>query len=268
MESIRSLLGATVLGCALIGCSPQLRSAQGLPDDTSSEKQAKESEGLEQISPEELKQHADETAAEFTLPEEAQADGARLEVLAKYGHLDPKRLIDDKLLEQAVLFYDANVHRIANRKILTVIDYSKRSTDARMFIVNLESGKVRALRVSHGAGSDPEKDGWANPDKFSNVEGSHATSLGFFLTAETYYGKHGYSLRLDGLSKTNSNARARAIVIHGATYVKEATVIQGRSWGCPAVAMEVRDEVVNTLKGGSLIYSGVSKVGLVPLALL
>ena len=90
------------------------------------------------------------------------------------------------------------------------------------------------------------------------LAGSNASSLGYYMTAETYTGSHGYSLRLDGLSSTNSKVRSRAIVVHGADYVEEAAVIQGRSWGCPAVAMANRTTVINMIKGGSIIYAGLS----------
>lgn len=79
------------------------------------------------------------------------------------------------------------------------------------------------------------------------------TSLGFFITAETYYGSNGFSLRMDGKSTTNSNARSRAIVIHGADYVNQSSV--GRSWGCPALEMRFYQEVIEKVKGGALVYA-------------
>lgn len=176
--------------------------------------------------------------------------------LGSYQHLDPKRLVPNNLLAKAVLYYDANKSKIQNQNYLAVIDFSKKSTLTRFFIINLKSGEVWALHVSHGKGSDPGHDGIA--ESFSNVSGSNQSSLGFYKGAETYSGKHGYSLRLDGLSTTNSRARARAIVIHGADYVQESSVIQGRSLGCPAVSMSVRTEVINRLKNGAIIYAGLS----------
>ncbi|HWU45027.1 MAG TPA: murein L,D-transpeptidase catalytic domain family protein, partial [Bdellovibrio sp.] len=74
-----------------------------------------------------------------------------------------------------------------------------------------------------------------------------------------YDGSHGYSLSLDGLSSTNSNVRSRAIVVHGADYVSEADVIQGRSWGCPAVAMENRTKLIDMIKNGSIIYASATE---------
>ena len=137
---------------------------------------------------------------------------------------------------------------------MTVIDFAKRSSQNRFFVITIKTGSVWAIRTAHGKGSDAEHDGYA--EKFSNVPNSNASSLGAYIAAETYYGSHDLSLRLDGKSSTNSKARERAIVIHGASYVQEANVIQGRSWGCPAVSMPNRDKVVNTLKGGSLVFAG------------
>jgi hypothetical protein len=175
-------------------------------------------------------------------------------VKGNYSHLDPKGLIPDKLLNAAVTYYDANLSKIANKNYLSVIDFGQHSSKARFWVIEMSSGSVWAMHVAHGSGSDPNHDGYA--DRFSNTSGSNASSLGFYRAAETYSGKHGYSLRLDGLSTTNSNARRRAVVIHGASYVSEGNVKQGRSWGCPAVTMANRTKLINMIKGGSIIYGG------------
>jgi hypothetical protein len=95
---------------------------------------------------------------------------------------------------------------------------------------------------------------------FSNIEGSKMSSLGLYQTADTYYGSNGYSLRLRGLDAGfNDNALARAIVMHGAPYVSQAIAERlgrlGRSWGCPAVRPEVARAVIDTLKGGALLFA-------------
>lgn len=180
-------------------------------------------------------------------------DGDRAAILAKYDYLDPKKIVPSKALQNAVIFFDQNKSRIKNRNYITVIDYKQHSGKKRMYLININTGEVWNTYTSHGKGSDTNRDGIA--ERFSNVSGSNASSLGYFLTGETYYGQHGLSLRMDGLSSSNSNARSRAIVIHGAKYVTNSPVMQGRSWGCPAVAMEFRDRVVQLLKGGSLILS-------------
>jgi hypothetical protein len=173
--------------------------------------------------------------------------------LAKYANLDPNKIVPDKYLKAAVLYYDANLTKIKNKSYLSVIDYSKSSTTKRFFLINMTTGAVTAYHVAHGKGSDSNHDGYA--EKFSNVEGSNATSLGYYMTAETYSGSNGFSLRLDGLSSTNSNARSRAVVVHGADYVQDKNVIQGRSWGCPAFSQANKTAVINMIKGGSIIYA-------------
>lgn len=177
----------------------------------------------------------------------------KAQILAQYDHVDPTRLIPTKALEEALLYYHANKATLGNKNTLSIIDFGQSSTKKRWFIIDMVTGSVWNVHVSHGKGSDSNHDGFA--EKFSNVSGSNATSLGFYKTAETYQGKHGYSLRLDGLSETNSRARQRAIVVHGADYVKDKDVIQGRSWGCPAISLANYAKVINLIKGGSIIYA-------------
>jgi len=138
---------------------------------------------------------------------------------------------------------------------LAVIDFSLPSREERLWIFDLEKGRL-LLRdlVAHG-----ENSGSFKSTEFSNVEGSHQSSIGLFKASESYYGKHGYSLRLDGLEPgINDHARERAIVIHGADYVSDKWVNKygriGRSYGCPAVDNQVIREVVDNLKGGQLVF--------------
>jgi hypothetical protein len=170
-----------------------------------------------------------------------------------YAHLDPDKIVPKNLLEEAVNFYDVNLAKIKNKRVIGVIDYKQHNSRERYYIIDMESGRVETYLAAHGKNSDPDYDGYAT--KFSNTPDSNMTSLGFFLTAETYYGQNGYSLRLDGLSKTNSNARSRAIVIHGADYVSPGPKI-GRSYGCPALERRYHQDVIDLIKGGSLLYAG------------
>lgn len=180
-------------------------------------------------------------------------------ILKNYDFVDPEHVVPYKSLEYALLYFDKNKSKFKNTDYISVINFSQSSKEKRFYIISMKSGKVWAIRVAHGKGSDSDHDGYA--EKFSNTSGSNASSLGIYRTAETYTGKNGLSLRLDGLSSTNSRARSRAIVIHGASYVKEKSVIQGRSWGCPAVALENRDAVLKYLKNGSLLYIAVDNGG-------
>jgi hypothetical protein len=190
----------------------------------------------------------------------AAAEGAKsvpndafvLPALIKADTIDPKVL---KLALQAATC--ATQQGVVERpRTLTVIDYSRPSTKPRLWVVDLTTGDVLFEElVAHGQGSG---DNLAT--KFSDTPDSHQSSLGLFVTEETYTGKHGYSLRLAGLEDgVNSRARERAIVVHGAPYVSPGTVSTlgrlGRSWGCPALADAVARRVIDTIKDGSLIFS-------------
>jgi hypothetical protein len=144
----------------------------------------------------------------------------------------------------------------AHPETLTVIDYSRPSTERRMWVYDLRTHALLFDElVSHGRGS-----GKANATTFSNDPSSNKTSLGLFRTAETYTGHNGYSLRLDGLEPgVNDRARERAIVVHGAPYVNAATAkangYLGRSLGCPAVRPEIAHELIDAIKGGNLVFA-------------
>jgi hypothetical protein len=139
---------------------------------------------------------------------------------------------------------------------LTVIDYSKPSTEPRLWVFDVRTHALLFHElVSHGRGS-----GKTLATSFSNLAESNKTSLGLFRTAEAYVGHNGYSLRLDGLEKgVNDKARDRAIVVHGAPYVNAATAkangYLGRSLGCPAVRPEIARKLIDTVKGGGLIFA-------------
>lgn len=141
------------------------------------------------------------------------------------------------------------------KPILTVIDFTLPSTERRLWIIDLEKEEILLNTVvSHGRNS-----GNLMAEKFSNRPESYQSSLGFYKTAETYQGKHGYSLRLDGLEKgINDQARNRAIVIHGADYAREEVAKTagrlGRSLGCPAVPTELSKQLIDLIKDGSLIF--------------
>lgn len=142
-----------------------------------------------------------------------------------------------------------------NSSVITVVDFTKPSREKRMWIIDLLSKQLLLNTwVAHGKGSG---DDVANA--FSNNDESHQSSLGFYLTDDVYNGKHGRSLRLDGLDEGfNSNARARAIVLHAADYVSQTAIEQmgrlGRSFGCPAVSPEVVGQVINTIKGKTVLF--------------
>ena len=173
-------------------------------------------------------------------------------VASKYAYLDPGHEIPALLLSTALLYFDAHQKTISNKNFLGLIDFKQHNSKERFYIIDLETGKVDKYLVAHGKNSDPDFDGYAT--LFSNAPGSEESSIGFYVTAETYEGAHGYSLKLDGLSSTNSMARSRAIVIHPADYVTPGDKI-GRSWGCFALEPRFSVEIIDQIKGGVLIYA-------------
>lgn len=162
--------------------------------------------------------------------------------------------INKSLIEEALTYYRNNKNIFNNNRFMAVLEFNKHSAKSRFYIINLNKmAVVAAYHVSHGVGSDKNNDGYAT--YFSNQPGSKASSLGIYKTGEIYSGKYGKSLRLHGLSPTNSNVYKRAIVIHPSPYVKEANVKPGRSWGCMAFDYKVSGDVINMLRNGALIYA-------------
>lgn len=167
------------------------------------------------------------------------------------------RNIDDKVLRLGLTAYlNARKKGYAGKQVLTVIDYSKPSSEKRFWVFDLRSNKTLFNTwVSHGKNS-----GNVTATSFSNSPGSLKSSLGVFLTDETYNGKNGYSLRLRGLERgVNDSAYSRAIVIHGAAYANGANIGNygriGRSWGCPAVGSSISKPIINTIKQRSVVFA-------------
>jgi hypothetical protein len=148
-----------------------------------------------------------------------------------------------------------NEKMLHNDSLITIIDYSKPSNEDRFYVIDLKhKSLVCKSLVAHGRNS-----GEIYAESFSNGMQSHKSSLGLFVATETYTGSNGYSLHLDGMEKgINDKARERSIVIHGANYVSESFIVHngriGRSFGCPALPMNVSDSVIDLIKGGSCLY--------------
>ena len=145
--------------------------------------------------------------------------------------------------------------KIKNNRPLTVIDFTRPSSEKRMWIIDVEEGMI----LHHGYVSHGRNSGELMAQRFSNTSSSYMSSLGFYLTGEVYQGKHGYSLRLDGLEKGfNDKARERAIVIHGADYATEQVVKSsgrlGRSLGCPALPHAEARQVIDLIKDQSCLF--------------
>ena len=168
------------------------------------------------------------------------------------------RTVDVKVLDLALRAASCATRSglVEDPATLTVIDYSRRSVDRRLWVFDLRTGRVLHHElVAHGQGTGGDR-----ASAFSNEPDSHQSSLGLFLTADTYVGRNGYSLRLDGLDPGfNDRARERAIVMHGAPYVSDAFARAqgrlGRSWGCPALGDDVARTVIDRIKGGNLVFA-------------
>ena len=169
-----------------------------------------------------------------------------------YNQIGLKDVMPYELFKRGVDGYN----KIDKKKdIITFIDFSKASSDERIYVIDIQN-KVLLYKtyVSHGKNS-----GGNYATSFSNQEGSFKSSLGFFLTTDTYQGKNGYSLKLDGLEENiNDNAEKRYIVMHGAKYSNPSTIKYsgrlGRSLGCPALPQSISNEIIDVIKGGSVLF--------------
>jgi len=143
---------------------------------------------------------------------------------------------------------------LPNSDILTIVDFSQSSKKKRLYIIDLKNDKVLMnTYVAHGKNT-----GFDYATKFSNTPESLQSSLGFYVTKGTYFGKHGLSLRLDGKEKGwNDKAEERAIVVHGANYIgahRLSSAYMGRSFGCPAIPQEQSAKMINLVKNGTCLF--------------
>ena len=144
---------------------------------------------------------------------------------------------------------------LRNTDVLSICDFSQSSRRKRLYVIDLESKKLLInTHVAHGRNSGSEY-----AKSFSNSNESHKSSLGFYVTRQTYWGGHGLSLEIDGLERgINDKANQRRIVIHGSEYVGDKFLLSnpfsGRSFGCPAVPAKVTAKVINTIKNGSCLF--------------
>lgn len=172
-------------------------------------------------------------------------------------YLDCFSMISEDAMKQALSGYAElnNMGKILKKDIITVIDFSKPSTAERLFVINLKTKKIIEKSLcAHGKNS-----GENFASKFSNTAESNESSLGFYIASETYNGKHGYSLKLDGQEAGfNDKARERGVVMHAADYVSkafiQATGRLGRSQGCPAVPTDQYEKIISLIKGGSCLF--------------
>ncbi|MBC7418153.1 MAG: murein L,D-transpeptidase catalytic domain family protein, partial [Pedobacter sp.] len=174
----------------------------------------------------------------------------------KDAHLDSAGLNPIVFQKAITGFYNLQSSGLSsNTNILTVIDFDKGSCTKRLFLIDIVQRKLLLNTwVAHGKNSGDNK-----PDHFSNVVNSNESSIGFYLTGEAYFGKNGRSMRLDGVDDGfNDNARSRNIVLHGADYVSQDCIDGlgrlGRSFGCPAVARDLSDNIIDATLNRSVMF--------------
>ena len=172
-------------------------------------------------------------------------------------HLASKLNINDHAVSLAIKGYQQlkEQGKLINQRYLTIADFSKPSTQERLYIIDMEATElVLQTLVAHGKNS-----GTLFAKNFSNKNESNKSSLGFYITGNTYFGKHGESLRLTGIEiGINDKAAQRAIVLHGANYVSASAINQigylGRSQGCPAVPNNLVQQIIHTIQGESCLF--------------
>jgi hypothetical protein len=166
-------------------------------------------------------------------------------------------VIDPRLLARARAAFDRHRSQLAHTDVVGIADFSRPSHDSRFYLLDTASGRVSNHLVAHGRGSDPAHSGFV--ERFSNAFGSEASSQGGYRTGDYYQGKYGRSLRLSGLDWSNSNAEARAIVVHSAWYAEPDQIAAhgklGRSEGCFALPYNSLQQVLARLGPGRFLYA-------------
>lgn len=171
-------------------------------------------------------------------------------------HLE-ERGLQKNVVELAMKGFSALMDKgkLNRDSILTIVDFSQSSREKRLYVIDLKNMQLLFnTRVAHGRNS-----GMEYARSFSNIAASHKSSLGFYVTQDTYRGSNGYSLRLLGMEKSiNDKAFKRNIVIHGADYVDKSFLLErgmlGRSYGCPAIPTENHKAIINAIKDGSCLF--------------
>jgi len=169
--------------------------------------------------------------------------------------VDP--VIDPRLLARARASFARHRARLRHVDMVGIADFSKPSMLPRFYLLDTYTGRVSSHLVAHGRGSDPDHSGWLR--RFSNSMGSNASSNGAYVTGDFYYGRYGRSMRVSGLDYSNSNAHARAIVVHSAWYAEPNQIAQhgrlGRSEGCFAMSFNSLQETLARLGPGRFLYA-------------
>lgn len=200
--------------------------------------------------------------SDTAIPVNDSASADTRESVNRYSYLYEQMNLDSMGLSQEAFNYGLQGYTdmiaegaVKNDQILTIVDFSLPSSKKRLFVIDVATGKLLFNTfVSHGRNSGKEM-----ATEFSNDLNSFKSSLGFYVTGNTYSGEHGFSLRLEGQEAgINDNAYNRSIVMHAANYVNEKVIkakgFIGRSLGCPAVPPSLHKAIINTIKDGSCLF--------------
>lgn len=184
------------------------------------------------------------------------ADSADITKQAKVLSKEAPGLNPEVAKLSLVAYNKAREQGLDTQQVLTIVDYSKPSTEPRMWVFDLKTNQLLFQElVAHGSNSGDNV-----PTSFSDDPSSHKSSLGLYITKQPYVGHHGYSLRLAGLEPGyNGTAESRDVVVHSANYVSEEFAKihgrLGRSWGCFALSQKSAQPVINTIKDGTLLFA-------------
>jgi len=167
-------------------------------------------------------------------------------------------VIDPRMVARARASFDRHRSSLDQIDIVGIADFTKASSEPRFFLLDTNSGRVSRHLVAHGRGSDPAHTGFLQ--RFSNEPGSEASSNGAYVTGDYYPGHYGRAMRVRGLDGSNSNAEARAIVVHSAWYAEPDVLASnegrlGRSEGCFAMSHSSLQEVLARLGPGRFLYA-------------
>lgn len=166
-------------------------------------------------------------------------------------------IVDPRIVARARAAYDRHRAQLTHVDTVGIVDFTRASRDARFYMIDTNTGRASCHLVSHGRGSDPGHTGFLQ--RFSNAVGSEASSDGAYVTSAYYQGQYGRSMRVRGLDHSNSNAEARAIVVHSAWYAEPDQVAAqgrlGRSEGCFALPHRSLQEVLARLGPGHFLFA-------------
>jgi hypothetical protein len=182
---------------------------------------------------------------------------ARPAPVSTAAHLSADPNIDPLIMARARAAFDRHRASLAFVDVIGIADFTRASSEPRFYLLDTNSGRVSRHLVAHGRGSDPAHTGFLQ--RFSNAMGSEASSNGAYVTGEFYPGRYGRAMRVRGLDESNSNAEARAIVVHSAWYAEPAVLASngrlGRSEGCFALPYSGLQEVLARLGPGRFLYA-------------